>query len=197
MAGLCLCGVISCEKAAENPGDFSVKATLNISPMCAVDEVDDSTYEFKIIDEYDTAFMSSYTRQDTTFDEEGQPVIGPDGKIVVTTDTIYFRTGKVAHYYEMDTVIFPSYADTFTVHITSNALWKAPQFKPKKVQWFFNYNLKTGGTSLYGGGDGYFYFRTIRNKNKKRSECAEQYIYTSDSTVMYHFVFGQKGEKDI
>lgn len=194
--GLCLCGMVACEEEFENPGDFSVKATLGFNPASALSKVDGITYDFKVLSEKDTAFVSSYTRNDTTFDANGEPVIGPDGKIVINYDTIYFKTGKVAHYYEMDTITFPSHADTFTVHITSNALWKAPQFKPKKTQWFFNYNLKTDGTSLYGGGDGYFYFRTTRNKNKSRSEKAEQYIFTSDSTVMYHFVFGQKGEKD-
>ena len=193
---MCLCGFVACEKVAVNPGDFTLKATLGFSPASALSKVDGITYDFRVLEEKDTAFVGSYTKNDTTFDAHGEPVIGEDGKMVINVDTIYYRTGKVAHYYEMDTIIFPSYADTFTVHIVSNALWKAPQYKPKKTQWFFNYNLKTDGTSLYGGGDGYFYFRTLRNKNKSRAEKAEQYIFTSDSTVMYHFVFGQKGEKD-
>jgi len=146
--GVCLCGFVACEEEFENPGDFSVKATLGFSPASALSKVDGITYDFKVLSEKDTAFVSSYTRNDTTFDANGEPVIGPDGKIVINYDTIYFKTGKVAHYYEMDTITFPSHADTFTVHITSNALWKAPQFKPKKTQWFFNYNLKTDGTSL-------------------------------------------------
>ena len=50
--------------------------------------------------------------------------------------------------------------------------------------------------SLMGGGDGYFYFRTLRNKNYSRKELVPQYIYTSDSTVMYQLNFGQAGEKD-
>ena len=191
-----MCGFIACEKVAENPGDFNVKATLEFSPASALSKVDGTNYEFRVLEVKDTAFVSNYTKNDTTFDANGEPLIGPDGKIVVKVDTIYFKTGKVGRYYEMETIVLPSYADTFTVHIKSNALWKAPQFKPKKAQWFFNYNLKTDGTSLYGGGDSYFYFRTKRNKNKSRSEKAEQFIYTSDSTVMYHFVFSQKGEKD-
>ncbi|MBQ6189304.1 MAG: hypothetical protein IJK45_03935 [Bacteroidaceae bacterium] len=196
VVGICLCGIVACEKDFENPGDFSVKATLGFNPASALSKKDGTVYEFKVLSEKDTAFESSFVKSDTTFDASGEPVIGPDGKMVINYDTIYFKTGKVAHYYEMDTIILPSYEDTFTVHVVSNALWKAPQFKPKKTQWFFNYNLQTGGTSLYGGGDGYFYFRVNRNKNKSRSEKAEQYIFTSDSTVMYHFVFGQLGEKD-
>ena len=194
--GIFLCGLVACEKDFENPGDFNLKATLDFNPASALSKVDGITYDFKVLSEKDTAFESSFVKNDTAFDANGEPVIGPDGKIVISYDTIYFKTGKVAHYYEMDTITLPSYADTFTVHTVSNALWKAPQFKPKKTQWFFNYNLKTDGTSLYGGGDGYFYFRTLRNKNKSRSEKAEQFIFTSDSTVMYHFVFGQLGEKD-
>ncbi len=130
--GICLCGIVACEKEFENPGDFSLKATLGFNPASALSKVDGITYEFKVLSEKDTAFESSYTLNDTTFDANGEPMIGPDGKIVINYDTIYFKTGKVAHYYEMDTIILPSYADTFTVHITSNALWKAPQFKPKK-----------------------------------------------------------------
>ena len=196
MAGFCLCGIVACEDSFENPGDFNVKSTLEFAPASALSKVDGITYEFKVREEKDTAFVSFYTKNDTTKDASGNPVIGSDGKLEIKTDTIYFKTGKVAHYYEMDTITLPSYADTFTVHIKSNALWKAPQFKPEKTQWFFNYNLKTDGTSLYGGGDGYFYFRTIRNTKKSRFEKAHQYIFTSDSTVMYHFVFAQKGEKD-
>ena len=132
-AGLCLCGIVGCEDVYENPGDFSLKATLGFSPASALSKVDGITYDFKVLREMDTAFVSSYTKNDTAFDASGQPLIGPDGQLMITVDTIYFKTGKVAHYYEMDTITLPSYADTFTVHITSNALWKAPQFKPKKT----------------------------------------------------------------
>ncbi len=198
VVGICLCGIVACEKDFENPGDFSVKATLGFNPASALSKKDGTVYEFKVLSEKDTAFESSFVKSDTTFDASGEPLIGPDGKMVINYDTIYFKTGKVAHYYEMDTIILPSYEDTFTVHIVSNALWKTSFLKFKKTKWFIYYDLKTNfdANSPFGGGDGYYSFRTLRNKNKSRSEKAEYNIYTSDSTVMYHFVFGQLGEKD-
>ena len=118
MAGFCLCGIVACEDSFENPGDFNVKSTLEFAPASALSKVDGITYEFKVREEKDTAFVSFYTKNDTTKDASGNPVIGSDGKLEIKTDTIYFKTGKVAHYYEMDTITLPSYADTFTVHIT-------------------------------------------------------------------------------
>ena len=58
-----------------------------------------------------------------------------------------------------------------------------------KVQWFFTQNLA-------GGGDGEVIIAVTKNKNYERTVDAEQYILTSDSTIMYKLVFGQKGEKD-
>ena len=81
--GICLCGIVACEKEFENPGDFSLKATLGFNPASALSKVDGITYEFKVLSEKDTAFESSYTLNDTTFDANGEPMIGPDGKIVI------------------------------------------------------------------------------------------------------------------
>ena len=124
------------------------------------------------------------------------PVIGDDGNLIISVDTIIFETGKKGVFHKMKFIKLESKADTFTIHIKSNAKWRAPQYAPTKAQWFFNYNLRTGGNSLTGGGDSYFYFRTLRNKNKTRVEPVPQYIYTSDSTVMYQLNFGQAGERD-
>lgn len=207
LMGIILSGILSCEDEATNPGDFNLKSELSLDPMLVTSTLGQQ-YALEVEAEYDTAFTSTYEKNDTTFEVDGNgnpiigsdgnkvPVIGPDGKVVYTTTEVEFKTGKKAHFYKMKMVTLDSRADTFTIHIKSNAMWRAPQYAPKKAQWFFNYNLRTGGTSLQGGGDGYFYFRTLRNKNKKRVEPVPQNIYTSDSTVMYQLNFSQAGERD-
>ena len=207
LMGILLTGTLSCEDEATNPGDFNMKSELSLDPML-VTSILGQQYALEVEAEYDTAFTSTYEKNDTTFEVDGSgnpiigsdgkkvPVIGPDGKVVYTTREVEFKTGKTAHFYKMKMVKLDSRADTFTIHIKSNAMWRAPQYAPKKAQWFFNYNLRTGGTSLQGGGDGYFYFRTLRNKNKTRVEPVPQNIYTSDSTVMYQLNFSQAGERD-
>lgn len=201
-----LLSVLSCEDEAENPGNFSLKAELTI------DSVMTSTLGHKYILEeeavFDTAYTNTYEKRDTTFevdddgnfvlDEKGKkiPVIGGDGKLIIKVDTITFRTGKRGVFHKMKLIKLESPADTFTIHIRSNAKWRAPEYAPKKAQWFFNYNLRTGSNSLTGNGDSYFYFRTLRNKNKTRVEPVPQYILTSDSAVMYQLNFVQAGERD-
>ena len=199
--------ILSCEDEAVNPGDFNLKAELTMDPMTVVSTGGQSyTIEEEAV--YDTLYTSSYEKVDTTFqvdangnyvlDDNGKkiPVIGDDGKMVTSTSIITFKTGKKGVFHRMKLIKLESTADTFTIHIKSNALWKAPQYAPTKAQWFFNYNLRTGGNSLMGGGNGYFYFRTLRNKNKTRVENVPQYIFTSDSTIMYQLNFGQAGERD-
>ena len=91
MAGFCLCGIVACEDSFENPGDFNAKSTLEFAPASALSKVDGITYEFKVREEKDTAFVSFYTKNDTTKDASGNPVIGSDGKPEIKTDTISRR----------------------------------------------------------------------------------------------------------
>ncbi|MBQ8050544.1 MAG: hypothetical protein IJ197_03080 [Bacteroidaceae bacterium] len=199
--------ILSCEDEAENPGDFNLKAELTLDPM-TMTSTSGLTYTLEEEEVYDTVFTSTYEKIDTTFevDANGDFVIGPDGKkipvigedghIVTTRTPVTFETGKRGVFHKMKLIKLESKADTFTIHIKSNARWRAPQYAPTKAQWFYNYNLRTDGNSLTGNGDGYFYFRTLRNKNKTRVEPVPQYIFTSDSTVMYQLNFGQAGERD-
>ena len=204
--GIALC-ILSCEDEAENPGDFTLKAELSFDPMLVV-STGGQSYVLEEEAVYDTAYTDTYEKKDTTFemnadgsfvlDDNGKkiPVIGDDGNLIITSTPITFLTGKKGVFHRMKLIKLESKADTFTIHVKSNAKWLAPQYAPKKAQWFFNYNLRTGGNSLMGGGDSYFYFRTLRNKNKTRVEPVPQYIYTSDSSVMYQLNFGQAGERD-
>lgn len=206
LAGITLT-FLSCEDEAENPGDFNLKAELTMDPMLMT-STSGLTYTLEEEEVFDTVFTSTFEKIDTTFEvdangdfvigEDGKkiPVIGSDGNIVTTKTPVTFETGKRGVFHRMKLIKLESKADTFTIHIKSNAKWLAPQYAPTKAQWFFNYNLRTDGNSLTGNGDGYFYFRTIRNKNKTRVEPVPQYIFTSDSTVMYQLNFGQAGERD-
>lgn len=199
--------LLSCEDEAKNPGNFNLKAELTMAPML-VTSTGGQSYTLEEEAVFDTVFTSTYEKADTTFETDANgdfvigadgkkvPVIGADGHLIITKTPITFETGKRGVFHRMKPIKLESKADTFTIHIKSNAQWRAPQYVPTRAQWFFNYNLRTGGNSLTGNGDGYFYFRTIRNKNKTRVEPVPQYIFTSDSTVVYQLNFGQAGERD-
>lgn len=198
----------SCEEEAENPGDFNLKSELTL------DSVLTSTlgrrYVLEEEEVFDTAYTDTYEKRDTTFetdaegnfvlDEKGKkiPVIGNDGKYIIKIDTITFRTGKRGVFHKMKMIKLEWEEDTFTMHIKSNAKWRAPEpvMPEGKVQWFYNYNLRTGGNSLTGNGNSSFYFRVDKNKNYSRKNSVSQLIFTSDSTVMYQIEFGQAGKKD-
>lgn len=193
--GLVSAFVVSCDETNENPGDFSLKATLSIDPV--VVSKTGTEYPLNVARVVDTTYRYFYTESDTTKDANGEPVIGNDGKLIIKVDTIWYNSKITAKLTEYDLVELPSAADTFTIKLVSNARWMAPvPSSGGKVQWYFNYNLLTGTTSLSGGGDGNVYFRTVRNKNKRRSVVAVQDIMTSDSTVLARLNFVQKGEKD-
>lgn len=187
--------VVACDDTKDNPGDFSLKATLEVEPVLV--SVKGNEYALNVARVTDTTYRYFYTENDTTKDENGEPVIGSDGKLIIKVDTIYYNSKVTAKLTEYELLELPSEADTFTVSLRSNARWKAPvPSAGGKVQWYFNYNLLTGGTSTAGGGDGRMYFRTTRNKNYRRSVVAVQDIMTSDSTVLVRLNFVQRGEKD-
>lgn len=186
---------VSCDETMDNPGDFSLKATLEIDPVIV--STSGNEYTLQVARVTDTTYRYFYTVNDTTKDEDGNPVIGSDSKYIIKTDTIYYDSKITAKMTEYELLELPSPADTFTITLHSNARWKAPvPDAGGKIQWFFNYNLLTGGTSITGGGDGNVYFRVTRNKNYRRAVVAVQDIMTSDSTVLIRLKVVQKGEKD-
>ncbi len=188
--------IASCDKeAASNPGDFSLKSTLEVEPQIV--STGGFTAELKLLRSIDSTYQYSSIKNDTVKDAEGNPVIGSDGKLQIKADTTWYDGNTTARFSEYEVVALPASADTFTIRLKSNAQWKAPVPSPgTKAQWYFNYNLLTGTTSTSGGGDGYVYFRTLRNRNKKRSVTAVQDIMTNDSTVLVRLRFDQSGERD-
>jgi hypothetical protein len=193
---LCVvCGSVASCKDDGYPGDFNIKPTLAIIPE--VTSLHGDTIALTQIRSIDSTYRYFYLHYDTLKDEGGEPVIGGDGKLVIAKDTVWYYSKITAKFTEYALVELPSTADTFTIRLQSNAKWNAPiPDRGDKVQWYYNYNLITGGTTTSGGGDGMLNFRVTRNKNYRRPVTAVQDIMTSDSSVLVRLRFTQRGEKD-
>lgn len=186
----------SCEKddTLNTFGDYSVRSQLELIPQ--VVSIHGDTIPLVLSRSIDTTYRYFRTEEDTIKDEAGEPLLDAGGNLQFVYDTIWFygTTGKFTEY---ELLTLPSQADTFSITLRSNAQWKAPvPSAGGKVQWYFNYNVRTGTTSTAGGGDGWVDFRVSRNKNKRRSVVAVQDIYTNDSSAFVRLHFAQRGEKD-
>lgn len=186
----------SCEKEERlnTFGDYSILSQLDLIPE--VVSIHGDTYPLIVSRSVDTTYRYFSTKEDTVKNEAGKPVLDANGNVIFVYDTIWYN-GTTGKFTEYELVEFPSQADTFSISLRSNAQWKAPvPSTGGKVQWFYNYNVRTGTTSTAGGGDGWVDFRVTRNKNYKRAVIAVQDIYTSDSAAFIRLHFRQKGEKD-
>ena len=186
----------SCEKddTLNTFGDYSIRSQLELIPELV--SIHGDTIPLTVSRCIDTTYRYFRTEEDTIKDENGEYLLDASGKLQFVYDTIWFygTTGKFTEY---ELLTLPSQADTFSITLRSNAQWKAPvPSAGGKVQWYFNYNVRTGTTSTAGGGDGWVDFRVTRNKNKRRSVIAVQDIYTNDSSAFVRLHFVQKGEKD-
>lgn len=186
----------SCEKddTLNTFGDYSIRSQLELIPELV--SIHGDTIPLTVSRCIDTTYRYFRTEEDTIKDENGEYLLDASGKLQFVYDTIwsYGTTGKFTEY---ELVELPSQADTFSISLRSNAQWKAPvPSTGGKVQWFYNYNVRTGTTSTAGGGDGWVDFRVSRNKNKRRSVVAVQDIYTNDSSAFVRLHFAQRGEKD-
>ena len=196
---LCMISLLSytaCEKdtTLNTFGDYSIQSQLELFPE--VISVNGDSYPLVAARTADTTYRYFYTEEDTIKNAEGKPLLDSNGNLQLVYDTIWYN-GTTGKFTEYELVELPAQADTFTISLRSNAQWKAP-VPPTggKVQWFYNYNLRTGTTSTAGGGDGYVDFRVSRNRNYKRAVVAVQDIYTNDSSVFVRLYFVQKGERD-
>lgn len=180
-------GIYSCEKEAENPGDYNLKTELRVLGISTKNLGD---LDMKILRSIDTTYVRFYVMSDTLVDVNGNPILDAEGKLQITKDTTYYNGNITAKFVEIEKVTLDSPVDTIYVSLESNAKWQAPMpSSGGKAQWFFTQRLA-------GGGDGTMIASVVRNKNFKRSVDAVQYILTSDSMTMYKLVFGQRGEKD-
>lgn len=180
-------GIYSCEKAAENPGDFNLKTELEVLGISTKNLGD---LDMKILRSTDTTYVRFYVTSDTLVDANGNPILNEKGKFQITKDTTYYNGNITAKFVEIEKVTLNSSVDTIYVSIESNAKWQAPMpSSGDKAQWFFTQRLA-------GGGNGTMVASVYRNKNYTRRVDAVQYILTSDSMTMYKLVFGQRGEKD-
>lgn len=186
----------SCEKddTLNTFGDYSVRSQLELIPQ--VVSIHGDTIPLIVSRSIDTTYRYFRTEEDTIKDEAGEPLLDASGNLQFVYDTIW-SYGTTGRFTEYELVELPSQADTFSISLRSNAQWKAPvPSTGGKVQWFYNYNVRTGTTSTAGGGDGWVDFRVTRNKNKRRSVVAVQDIYTNDSSAFVRLHFAQRGEKD-
>lgn len=187
---------VSCEKedVLNTFGDYSIRSQLELIPELV--SIHGDTIPLTVSRSIDTTYRYFRTEEDTIKDENGEPLLDASGKLQFVYDTIWFN-GTTGKFTEFELLELPSQADTFSITLRSNAQWKAPvPSAGGKVQWYFNYNVRTGTTSTAGGGDGWVDFRVTRNKNKRRSVIAVQDIYTNDSSAFVRLHFVQKGEKD-
>lgn len=178
-AGLLLSTVASCDSEPKNPGDFSKKAEISLSDIMSL--TTGETYPIRIIRDYDSIYQNKRVVRDTVFNE--------DGSQTINTDTIIVPSKFTAHIYRTESVYLPAFADTFQVDVTSNARWYAPA-PTTSTNWYNSMENTTGG------GDSYFTFRTVRNRNTTRATPANLKVYSSDSAVMYIIPLYQRGERD-
>lgn len=178
----------SCDRMPENPGNFNVVSEVMVGSIISASG---DEYPVKFVREIDTIYQHRYFKYDTLKNAQGEPVV-VNGRMTITTDTLYYPSTYTARYKCSDTIMLPAKADTFSVKVKSNARWFAPVPDNKKLkQWLFNYNA-----SLSGSGDGTLQFYVERNRAKRRANYADQVVFTQDTTVMLNIVIGQRGERD-
>lgn len=170
----------ACDDTPKNPGDFSLTSTVEMAYFKSL--TTGQEYKLEVLSQRDTVWTYPQYRRDTLKDYTGQPVIGADGKLKITVDTLHvpgWTKGRMIQYKE---VIIPSYADvaldTLEIRLNSNANWLAPA-PPATVTWFNNINATTAG-----GGDGMVQFTIKQFAGALSKHTAEQIIMTKDSTVM-------------
>lgn len=180
--------IASCEEHPGNPGDFSVKCTLELNPVMR--SLKGVEYPLTQIRRIDSTFRYFYIEEDTIKDENGEPILDDSGNLIVSEDTIYYFSDVTAQFTEYEVVVLPWEMDTFEIMFKSNARWAAntPVTNSRtESTWYYNYNSSTSG-----GGDGCVSFRTKSNTTgRMRGIEAVQEIYTRDSTVMARLHFTQ------
>lgn len=170
----------ACDEAPKNPGDFSVVSKVEIAYFKSLTK--GAEYKLEVLREQDTVWTYPQYKRDTLKGADGQPVIGADGKLKITVDTLNVPGWTKGHLIHYKDVTIPSYSDvtydTLEIRLNSNANWLAPA-PPSTVNWFSNINASTAG-----GGDGMVQFTIKQFSGTTSKWTAEQVIMSKDSTVM-------------
>ncbi len=172
-------GFVSCEDDPKNPGDYSIRGTLDVTNISSVIGEE---YELVISREFDSTIMRYNLSYDT--------IIGDDGsQVTEVSDTLWYEDGT-CRYVKIEQINLSPDRDTLTLDIVSNARWSAPVPDNSTPRW---YALQSNS----GGGDGSISIVISRNgSSSARSNLQVQYIYTSDSAVIYEIPFLQMGRTD-
>lgn len=170
-------GFASCDDEPDNPGDFSIRGTLDV---VGISSTLGHEYNLVVLRDFDSTIMRYNVIRDT--------VIGVDGTVNVNTDTTWYSDG-VCRYVKLDEVTVPYEADTLTMTILSNAQWNAPTPENNNTQRWYVLQNSTGG------GDGYLTVAINRNNSaQERRYMQIQRILTSDSATIYEIPFRQLGK---
>lgn len=179
----------ACEDELKNPGDFSVKSELELTQVRSLSN--GHVYPLSVARSIDTTYRYYYTVYDTVKDAEGNPVLGTDGRLQISTEEKYYLSKITAKFVEFDTIFIPSYedlaVDTLSLDIVSNANWRAPELTTP-VTWYSVVNA-----SSTGGGDGAFLFSVNQFKNEISRHKVQQDLFTRDSTLMFRLHFRHYG----
>ncbi|MCM1067811.1 MAG: hypothetical protein NC418_09600 [Muribaculaceae bacterium] len=193
--GLGVAALASCESEPENPGDFSLKSTLEVVQVRSL--VTGEVYPLTVARSIDSTYRYSYEVYDTVKDPAtGEPVLGTDGKLQITSTTEYYNSKTTAKFVEFEPIVFPSYddvaQDTIQIELASNASWisNADNMSPTNelVTWYSVLN-----SSSTGGGDGYMLIGVNKFLGGLSRHMKVREVLTRDSTVMYRFTFRHTG----
>ncbi|MCH5241366.1 MAG: hypothetical protein J1F67_02935 [Muribaculaceae bacterium] len=170
-------GIVSCDNEPKNPGDYSVKSELSIGDV--VSQVNGQVYALQVAKSIDSVFTNKVTAYDTIWDENGNFVSREGREVIIPSK---FTT----KYVEYEPIMVPAEADTFEIHVTSNAKWFLSTASYRGSSTF--YNINSGG-----GGNGTLLFRSAINRNGTRKVAADLNVYTSDSTIYHKVTLLQEG----
>ena len=190
LAGAALLGGFSaCDDDKDNPGDFSLKSTLELGNITSKNG---RYYPLVVEETKDTVYEYFYNVNDTLKDESGEPIPDQFGDPQVTVRQESYFSKKTAKLVRMKQVVLFSTEDELTIPITSNARWLAPEPRhilngEAKDPWLLNIESTTKG-----GGDAFLKLKAS-NTRSKRTVGAFQSVLSSDSMIMYIIPFTQVG----
>lgn len=181
LGGLLLsAGFTSCEDDPDNPGDYSIRGSLDV---IGISSMLGEEYELVISREFDSTIMRYNIIRDTIWTDKEA------GESTILEDTVWYADGT-CRYVEMEQIDLSPERDTLVLSLTSNARWTAPTPENPTPRW---YALQSNA----GGGDSDIEIVISRNgSTNPRRNVQVQYIYTSDSATIYEIPFLQMGRSN-